>query len=50
MAYKGLNSEKFEDLGLELNVLCSGIQAGIEKIQKLDGGSNVCINMAKFTW
>ena len=46
MAYKGLNSEKFEDLGLELNVLCSGIQAGIEKIQKLDGGSNVCINMA----
>ena len=38
MAYKGLNSEKFEDLGEELDVLCSEIQSGIEKIQRLDGG------------
>ena len=37
MAYKGLNSEKFEDLGEELDVLCSEIQSGIEKIQRLDG-------------
>ena len=39
MAYKGLNSEKFEDLGEELDALCSEIQSGIEKIQRLDGGS-----------
>ena len=38
MAYKGLDSEKFEDLGEELDGLCTGIQSGIEKIQRLDGG------------
>ena len=38
MAYKGLSSEKFEDLGEELDGLCTGIQAGIEKIQRLNGG------------
>ncbi|XP_046849093.1 vesicle transport through interaction with t-SNAREs homolog 1B-like [Xenia sp. Carnegie-2017] len=37
MAYKGLSSEKFEDLGEELDVLCSEIQSGIDKIQRLDG-------------
>ncbi|CAB4000122.1 vesicle transport through interaction with t-SNAREs homolog 1B-like [Paramuricea clavata] len=37
MAYRGLNSEKFEDLGEELDVLCSEVQSGIEKIQRLDG-------------
>lgn len=39
MAYTGLNSEKFEDLGEELDVLYSEIQTGIEKIQRLEGGS-----------
>ncbi len=40
MAYiRGLNSEKFEDLDEELDVLCTEIQSGIEKIQRLDGGS-----------
>ena len=38
MAYRGLSSEKFEDLGEELDVLCSDIHSGIDKIQRLDGG------------
>ena len=43
MAYKGLSSEKFEDLGEELDGLCSGIQSGFDKIQKLDGGNRQSI-------
>lgn len=43
MAYKGLSSEKFEDLGEELDVLCSEIQSGIDKIQRLDGGNHFLV-------